>query len=154
MPAPQIRQNNLSLLLSMLLALCLSGCIGVRPGEMHVKDIQRQALGFIKPGITTKDEVIRRLGPPTVSLSNQSIYGYRLSLYKDFHPTPESYGWFNDYELSAATPDTRVKMGMTGPDPCTVYHILGCHEVILVFDDRSVVRRYRLFKPYNRNQHS
>jgi hypothetical protein len=119
---------------------------------MHVKDIQNQALGFIKPGLTTKEEVIRRLGPPTVSLSNQSIYAYRLSLYKNFHPTPESEGWFNDYELSAATPDTQVKMGMAGSDPCKVYNILGCHEVILIFDDRSVVRRYRLFKPYARNQ--
>ena len=154
MLAPRIRQINLTLLVPVLLALCISGCIGVRPGEMHVKDIQNQALGFIKPGITTRDEIIRRLGPPTVSLSNQGIYGYRMSLYKNFHPTPESEGWFNDYELSAATPETQVKMGMLGSDPCKGYNFLGCHEVILVFDDRSVVRRYRLFKPYARNQKS
>lgn len=145
MRAARTRQNILNPLVPVLLALCVSGCIGLRPGEMRVKDIKEQTLGFIKPGITTKDEIIRRLGPPTVSLSNKSIYAYRLSLFKGFHPTPESYGWFNDYELSAATPDMQVKMGMSGSDPCTVYDHRGCNEVIVVFDDRSVVRRYRLF---------
>ena len=154
MRAPRARQKNLTQLVLILFALCISGCMGVRPGEMHVRDIQNQTLGFIKPGITTKEEVINRLGRPTVTLSNQSIYAYRLSLYKNFHPTPESYGWFNDYELSAATPDTQVKMSMSDKDPCTAYNFLGCHEAILVFDDKSIVRRYRLFNPYMRNQKS
>lgn len=136
----------LSCLVVTLLCLISSGCAKMRPGEMHIKDIEEQTLGFLKPGKTTRDEVIRRLGPPTVALANQRIYAYRFSLFNQLHSTPEASGWVGDFDLSAATPNLNSQIGPSDRNPCAKYIPFGCREAIIIFDKAFLLRRYRLFE--------
>jgi len=134
-----LHARYLSCLVVTLLCLISSGCAKMRPGEMHIKDIEEQTLGFLKPGKTTRDEVIRRLGPPTVALANQRIYAYRFSLFNEVHSTPESF-------LSAATLNFNSQIGPSDHHPCATFIPFGCREAIIIFDKAFLLRRYRLFK--------
>lgn len=100
-----------ALVLSLGISLLSCSCTSLRPGEKYVKDIREERLGFIKLGKTTRNEVTHKLGPPTFTLRDNSIFVYRFCLNNRRRPTPESLGWHNDFDLEAATPNFRVQMG-------------------------------------------
>ena len=127
------------------LTVCILGCSAMRPGEMRVKDITGQKLGFIKLGKTTREDVLRELGPPTMTAAGGSLLGYRFTLYKYFHHTPESSG---NPGLAAATPSYAAQMGRNGYLRCEYGYLMYCNEAIFVFDPSSRLHQYRLFQPF------
>ena len=137
-----------ALILSLGISLLSCSCTSLRPGEKYVKDIREERLGFIKLGKTTRNEVTHKLGPPTYTLRSNSIFVYRFCLNNRRRPTPESLGWHNDFDLEAATPNFRVQMGGECI-PCGFNEQLELHEAVMVFDDTSVLRKYRLYNSYS-----
>jgi hypothetical protein len=77
------RNRWLSLLLLPLLlsAVVVAGCVAfpIKFGEEEAlagRRIRPEDLAFLKPGITTRDEVVSKLGAPTLDLSDLGILSY------------------------------------------------------------------------------
>lgn len=144
-------KSILTLALGLGISLFSCSCTSLRPGEKHVKDIREEKLGFIKLGRTTRNDVTHKLGPPTFTLRDNSIFVYRFCLNNRRRPTTESLGWHNDPDLEAATPNFRVQMGGECI-PCGFHEPLELHEAVMVFDNTSVLRKYRLFNAYSHKE--
>ncbi len=89
--------------------LALSGCSTTPVGRGDLLD-------FIQDGVTTREDIILRLGEPSATYENSRIMTYRLSR--------DEGGWF----LRAA--DKRWYGNVA--------------NLVVVFDDRSVVTRHSL----------
>ena len=119
--------------------LFLLGCGGtyMREGEMHVLDLENERFSFLSSGETTKDEVLSQLGKPTTTFENETIFVYRLIIFKEHR-----YGsmcW--DSSESLALPDLRVLALDSQVREWVVYGL------ILVFDKGNIVEEHRIFRP-------
>ena len=61
-------------------ALC-TGCVMIIPTLEHVEGptrgvIEQETLGSIRAGVTTREEVLLRLGEPDVVMRNERLFGY------------------------------------------------------------------------------
>lgn len=128
------------------LLLASTGCAPLRSGEMTAADIETAQLGFLTIGATTKEQVLRNLGPPTFLGAKEGVWGYRMTLYSGARHTPDSYGWVADLYQRAAIPNRRVQ---TNIDTTYVTDMSAPpYEVVLVFDEGSKLKRFRIFRPY------
>jgi hypothetical protein len=137
-------QASFTCLLALVVLLLVSGCSSsLRQGEMTVADIEASRLGFLKDGITTKDEVKMLLGPPTLSIAKENVWGYRMTLYlKKREP-------FTNMGRDAGIPDLRVQGSL---DSALVTDFMSAppYELVLVFDESSRLKIFRVFSVRNR----
>jgi len=142
-------QASFQRLLALVLLLFVSGCAPLLPDEMTIDDIEASRLGFLKNGVTTKNEVKTHLGPPTFSIAKKSVWGYRMTLYSKERPTPDSFGWHTDRSHYTAIPDLRVQKNL---DSVLVTRLdAPPYELVLVFDESSTLKIFRVFRVSFRN---
>jgi len=60
----------------LLLALSFGGCVPVPMPGAVLQSFPEKKIGFIKPGSTTRADVVEKLGPPTLIANTGSIYYY------------------------------------------------------------------------------
>jgi hypothetical protein len=140
-------QASFTRLLVTALLLFISGCAApLRPGEMTVVDIEASRLGFLKAGVTTKNEVKTHLGPPTFSVAKESVWGYRMTLYSEERPTWDSSGCYTDTDRNCkgAIPDLRVQESLDSVLVTRLY--APPYELVLVFDESSTLKIFRVFR--------
>lgn len=150
----QPRRSGILMFLAVLV-FAVSGCTGLRPGEMRVRDIELSTFGFIKEGRTHYDEVVSHFGPPTYKGANGSVCAYRMRIFANAHHTSESFGWTENRALQAAVPELQVQKSLEdslyGNLPIYQDYVSSpAYEVVFIFDKNSILRQYRLFKPFIR----
>lgn len=108
------------LLLILGLAASLSGCtFGRVVVNGHVKDLDTS---WIRPGVTTRDEVVKRLGmPATVKDVGVGV-------------TKETMRW-----VAVDTTERKFEGGYVVTPTFTNDKTFFSHDILIVFDDRDVV---------------
>lgn len=145
-------QTSFIRLLALALLLFVSGCAApIRPGEMTIADIEASRLGFLKAGVTTKNEVKSQLGTPTFSVAKETVWGYRMTLYSRPRFLPGTYWRWGrpDYSHCAAIPKLHVQRNLdTDLSVTESSAVAGAfvypYELVLVFEE-SRLKVFRVF---------
>ena len=104
----------------LILSLFCHSCFPVIPTTVSYRGpIDDEALSFLQIGITTKEDVLLKLGNPTSCSRNDSLFGYRWKIL---------YGiWF--FAAGGG--------GVGGP-------IARKHSVSLEFDEHGILKKYEV----------
>ena len=108
-------------LISAVMALSMVACATVVP----LSQIEENWLSFLKPGETRRVDVLSRLGVPTSQFEGERILTYRMNFVKGRGLVP------------AGSP-------LRGPHVIT---LPGAYHLILVFDEKALLTKYKLLKP-------
>ncbi len=92
---------------------------------LMLPQIEKKWLGFLKPGETPREEVLLRLGVPTSKFEGERILTYRMNFEEGRGLVP------------AGSP-------LRGPHVIT---LPGAYHLILVFDEKALLTKYKLLKP-------
>jgi hypothetical protein len=111
----------LRLMLALSCLVMLEG--GCAPHEMNVTELGHGPLAFLADGVTTREQVLLKLGHPSAQFEGQRILTYRV---RQSGP--------NDVQVS----EHRHEL-----DPLNS-HALASHSVVLVFDTRNVLVRHAI----------
>lgn len=116
--------------------LALTGCVApqVKEGKIELPpNTAEVAKGFIHPGITTKKEVLERLGPPDKTMPGDEI------------PTSKAIDiWIYKDVLSSAY-SGNVSLLLAGGSSST--SLSEKVIVVIYFDDKGVVKDFSAFAP-------
>jgi len=108
--------------LSVALGAAASGC-AARSTPAQVGDVERSQLAFVRDGVTTREEVLLKLGVPSAQFEGERILTYRLGL--------DAKGALGPISPEVAAEDQRYAV-WTRP----------AYNLELVFDPRNVLLRH------------
>lgn len=106
------------------LALC-TGCV-IIPTQEHVEGptrglIEQEMLGSIRAGVTTREEVLLRLGEPDVVMRNERLFGYH---------------WVTVWG----------KVGVVAPGGAGGGPLQTSYLALFEFDEKGIVKRHEVKK--------
>ncbi len=109
------------------LAIFLAGCASVPTLKTADTDLEAKWLSFVKDNISTKQDILLKLGLPSAQFENEKILIYRLMLDEKDGLVP--------VDRSFAPQDPRISQWYQGQ-----------FNLVLVFDERNVLVRHSFLK--------
>jgi len=79
MAAPPTHRYAISWLMSVALGAGACGC-AARSTPAQVADVEKSQLAFVCDGVTTREEILLKLGVPSAQFEGERILTYRLGL--------------------------------------------------------------------------
>ncbi len=118
--------SSLARVFTMIVVALVIGACARQLTPVEIRSLESRSVAFIKPGSTTREEVLTEFGAPTDVFENERIFTYRMIL--------------------------RDRVGLTSVSgtPGVAYDVprfVGGYHLIIVFDAQGIVVRYRLLKP-------
>jgi hypothetical protein len=122
MAAPSTHRCAIFWTVSVALGAAAGGC-AARSTPAQVADVERLQLAFVRDGVTTREEVLLRLGVPSAQFEGERILTYRLGL--------DAKGALGPMSPQVAAEDRRFAVWTR-----------SAYNLVLVFDPGNVLRRH------------
>jgi hypothetical protein len=122
MAASSTHRCAISWMMSVALGAAACGC-AARSTPAQVADVERSQLAFVRDGVTTREEVLLKLGVPSAQFEGERILTYRLGL--------NAKGALAPMSPEVAAEDHRYAVWTR-----------AAYNLVLVFDPRNVLQRH------------